>query len=112
MSDRGQVPRYIAELPGQVSQPPGTLPLRVTLINLSVSGCSLEGAGALKAKQDCEISFEWEGQQFRAEAAVTWKSSKGEAGLKFLYVDPSHQQLLRKVCANLRLQPLTHQPEE
>jgi hypothetical protein len=66
----------------------------------------------LNVKQECEIAFEWEGREFRAEAAVTWKSSKGEAGLKFLYVNLAHQELLRKVCANLRLQPLTPLPEE
>jgi c-di-GMP-binding flagellar brake protein YcgR len=106
MSERRQVPRYIAEFGGQVSQPPGAPPLSVALVNISISGCSLEGAGSLKARQECEITFEWEGQQFRAEATVTWKSSKGEAGLKFLYVDPAHQELLKKVCATLRLQPL------
>lgn len=112
MSDRRQVPRYIAEISSQVSQPPGAPPHSVTLVNLSISGCSLEGAGSLKAKQDCEITFEWEGRQFRAEATITWKSSKGEAGLKFLYVDPTHQELLKTICATLRLQPLTHREEE
>jgi len=112
MNDRRQVPRYVAELSAQVSQPLGTPPFRVTLVNLSISGCSLEGAGALQAKQECEIAFEWEDQEFRAEAAVTWKSTKGEAGLKFLFVSLAHQELLKKVCANLRLQPLIPLPEE
>jgi len=101
-----QVPRYVAELPCAVSQPPGASPLHTKLVNLSISGCCLEGADALQVKQECEIAFEWGGRQFRAEAAVTWKSSRGEAGLKFLYIDPSHQDLLRSVCANLRLQPI------
>ena len=112
MSDRRQVPRYIAEFQAQVSQPPGAPPQSVTLVNLSVSGCSLEGAGSLIAGQHCELTFEWEGQQFRAEATVTWKSSKGEAGLKFLYVSPTDQELLRRICATLRLQPLIHREEE
>ena len=112
MSDRRQVPRYIAEFHGQVAQPPGAPPHTVTLVNLSVSGCSLEGAGSLKPGQHCEITFEREGQQFRAEAAVTWKSSKGEAGMKFLYVSPADQEVLKKVCATLRLQPLIRRVEE
>lgn len=111
MSERRQVPRYIAEFGGQVSQPPGAPPQSTRLVNLSISGCSLEGAEGLKPGQHCEISFEREGQEFRAEAAVTWKSSKGEAGLKFLYVSPAHQELLKKICATLRLQPLVHREE-
>jgi hypothetical protein len=112
MSDRRQDPRYMAEFPGQISQPAGAPPRSVTLVNLSVSGCSLEGAGSLRASQHCEIAFEWEGQQFRAEAAVTWKSSKGEAGLKLLYVDPAHQELLKRICGTLRPQPVAHLAEE
>ena len=112
MSDRRQVPRYIAEFRAQASQPPGAPPQSVTLVNLSMSGCSLEGADSLKAGQHCEVSFEQEGHQFRAEAAVTWKSSEGEAGLRFLYISPADQEVLRKICATLRLQPLIHREEE
>ncbi len=81
-------------------------------MTLSVAGCCLEGVSPLKAGEDCEIAIEWEGQEFRAEASVTWKSSKGEAGVKFLYVDQINQELLRKICANLHLQPMAKVPEE
>ncbi len=112
MAERRQVPRYQAELKGRVSQPPGGPTLDATVVTLSVAGCCLEGASSLRAKEDCEIAIEWEGQEFRAEAAVTWRSSKGEVGLKFLYVDQVNQELLRKICANLRLQPMAKVPEE
>lgn len=112
MSDRRQVPRYIAEFHAQVSQPPGAPPQSVTLVNVSMSGCSLEGAASLIAGQYCEIAFEREGQQFRAEGTVTWKSSQGEVGLKFLYASPTDLEQLRRICATLRLQPLTHRAEE
>jgi len=111
MRERRQVPRYVAELHCEVSQPPGATPHHVKLVNLSVLGCSVEGADALQAKQDCEIAFEWGGHQFRAEATVTWKSSRGEAGLKFLSMDPAHQDVLRKLCANLRPLPLGRLPD-
>jgi len=112
MSDRRQVPRYIAEFHAQASQPPGAPPQSVTLVNLSVTGCSLENAGSLKAGQHCKLTFEQEGQEFCAEATITWKSSQGEAGLRFLYISPTDQELLRKICATLHLQPLTHQEDE
>ena len=112
MSDRRQVPRYIAEFHAQASQPPGAPPQSVTLVNLSMSGCSLEGAASLIAGQYCEIAFEQEGRQFRAEATVTWKSSQGEVGLKFLYASPTDLELLRKTCATLRLQPLAHREDQ
>ncbi|MBZ5564667.1 MAG: PilZ domain-containing protein [Acidobacteriia bacterium] len=112
MVERRQVPRYQAELKGQVSQPAGGPTIDATVVTLSVAGCCLEGAASLQAKQDCEIIIAWEGREFRAEASVTWKSSKGEAGLKFLYIDQVNQELLRKICANLRLQPMAKVPEE
>jgi hypothetical protein len=112
MSDRRQLPRYIAEFDAAVAQPPGAPPQSVTLVNLSMSGCSVEGGGSLMAGQHCEITFEREGQQFRAEATVTWKSSQGEVGMKFIYASPTDLELLRKICATLRLQPLVHREEE
>jgi hypothetical protein len=112
MSDRRQVPRYVAELPARLSQPPGGPVSNVTVVNLSINGCCVEGAALIKANRDCELTMEWEGKQFRAVAEVTWKSSKGEAGLKFLYVDQESQDLLRKICSNLRLQPLHRVPNE
>ena len=72
----------------------------------------MESTGPLKVKEDCEITIEWEGKEFHAEAEVSWKSSKGEVGLRFLYVDQTSQELLRKICANLRLQPPAKVPEE
>jgi hypothetical protein len=69
-------------------------------------GCSFAGSHHLKTKEDCEITFEWEGNCFRSQASVVWKSSQGETGLKFLDMDVASEQLLRRVCAQLRLQPL------
>ncbi len=86
--------------------------MKATVVTLSVAGCCLEGVASLQPKQDCEVIIAWEGQEFRGEAEVTWKSSTGEAGLKFLYVDQVNQELVRKICANLRLQPMAKVPEE
>ena len=105
MGERRQVPRYVTELPAQVAQPPGGPPLHVTVVSLSISGCSLEGSSPLKVNQEAELSFECEGAQFRTQAFVVWKSSVGEAGLRFLDMDAASEQLLRKFCAKLRLQP-------
>ncbi len=112
MRPRRQVPRYIAEMKAAVSQPPGGTAFNVTAVNLSVLGCCLEGAGLLKPSEPCELTFEWEGKQFHAQAEVTWKSSKGEAGLRFHELDPASKDLLRRICANLRLQPMAPLPPE
>jgi hypothetical protein len=112
MAERRQVPRYQAELKGRVAQPPGGAIVPVTVVTLSVAGCCLENAGSLKVKEECEITIDCEGKEFHAAAEVTWKSSKGEAGLRFIYVDQTSQELVRKICANLRLQPLAKLPEE
>jgi hypothetical protein len=112
MSERRQVPRYVAELPAQLSQPPGGAVYNVTVVNLSVMGCCVEGATSIKANQDCELTMEWEGKEFHAVGVATWKSGKAEAGMKFLYVDQESQSLLRKICSNLRLQPLSPLPKE
>lgn len=106
------MPRYLAELPAQVAQPSGGAPLRVTVVTLSISGCSLEGCYLLKTKEECELTFEWEGNCFRSQASVVWKSSQGEVGLRFLDMDAASEQILRKICANLRLQPLAAIPDD
>ena len=112
MSDRRQVPRYIAEFPGQVSQPPGALPRTVSVLNISVSGCSVGDAANLKAGQECEVVFQRKDLRFRAKAQVSWKNSQGEAGLRLLDVSPTQQEILRRICATLHLQPLVHREEE
>jgi hypothetical protein len=75
------------------------------VVILSISGCCLESSNRLKINQDAELTFEWEGTPFRAQATVKWQSSQGEAGLSFLDMDATSEQLLKKICANLRLQP-------
>jgi hypothetical protein len=109
---RRRVPRYISELNTAVSQPPGSASLKVTTTNLSVLGCCVEGVGPLKPDQICEVTIEWQGQRFRADAEIKWKSSKGEAGLNFLDLDQLNQTLLRKICSNLKLQPMATLPPE
>ena len=105
-SERRQVPRYVAELPAMVLRPGGGPAIQVMVASLSIQGCAVEGAGSLKPNEDVELQIEWEGSEFHADASVAWKSSKGEIGLRFLYIDQRNQDLLRKICSNLRMQPL------
>jgi len=112
MSERRTVPRYDADLPAKLTPTAGGAAIDVKVTNLSITGCSLEGAVSLKPNEDCELKIEWESLEFHAEASVAWKSSKGEAGLRFLYVDQQNQQTLRTICSNLRLQPLTTRSQD
>ena len=105
MGDRREVPRYIAEFHAQVIQPPDEAPLQVKVVSLSISGCSAAGARLMKLKQAAELAFEWEGTPFRAKISVVWKSHGGEVGIRFLDMDQESEELLRKICAKLRLQP-------
>jgi hypothetical protein len=110
--ERRQVPRYLAELEATLMLRPQGGIVKVKVANLSVTGCCVENAAGLNADQECELAIEWEGQRFRADSEVTWKSTKGEAGLRFLYIDQKSQDLLRSICSNLRLMPLVLRPED
>jgi hypothetical protein len=112
MAERRRVPRYQAELKARVLQASEGLGLPVKVTTLSVAGCCVRAAESLKAQQECVLAIEWEGKQLRVESMVTWKSSRGEAGLKFTYLDEANQELLRTICSTLHLQPLVHRPEE
>ncbi len=109
---RRSTPRYVANLPARVRPSSEAGELEAKVVNLSVMGCCLDGAGPLKGKQECEITIDWEGRRFQAGAMVTWKSSGGEAGLKFLEIDEESDRLLKTICSNLRLQPLATLPDE
>lgn len=101
-SRRG-VPRYLTELPGHLSNPAiGTT--GVTLVSLSVSGARLEGSALPDTGQDCELQTECEGKQLVLCGSVVWRTKEG-AGVKFASVDAEMDKLLRRTCANLRLQP-------
>ncbi len=113
MSERRTVPRYNADLPAKLAAPSiGNTEVTAKVTNLSITGCSLDGAGSLKASEDCHLRIDWQGLEFHAEASVVWKSSKGEVGLRFLYIDQKNQEVLRKICSNLRLQPLPPRPPD
>ena len=113
MQDRRQVPRYLFNGPAELSQSPGRPALKVALLRISIQGCFAEGPGIPPVGQKCEVSFEWEGKQFRNQAEVIWRKPNGEAGLRFLSLEQRNLETLRELCAGLRLEPLVpRRPEK
>ena len=101
---RRLVPRYHSGLRGHLSNPATGATTSVTLDILSVSGARLAGSALPDAGQTCELQTEWGGKQLVLRGSVVWKT-KERAGVKFSSVDEETRNLLRRTCANLRLQP-------
>jgi hypothetical protein len=110
--ERRRVPRYTAHLKGSLHLPGKGSTLPVLVEDLCVLGCLLEYAPSLQVQQECVLTVEWEGRQFRTPALVAWISQQGEVGLAFYNNDPVNQQLLREICGELRLKPLAPLPQD
>lgn len=108
---RRQLPRYIIELPGHLSNPATGATSSTTLVSLSLSGGCLEGPGLPGAGQTCELHTEWEGERLVLRGDVVWKA-KEQVGVKFSSLDEEMVKLLRRICANLRLEPRAPLPFE
>jgi hypothetical protein len=106
MSERRQVPRYIADISAVLTRHDTGAESEVAVEVLSVQGCCVKGAGIPEAGRKCRVAIRWQGQEIRAEAQVAWKNTKGLAGLRFLNMDQASSETLRELCATLRLQPL------
>lgn len=107
--ERRRVPRYVSELPTQLSNLTTGATSTVTLVILSVLGGCIEGSELPEPGQQCELIAEWEGKRLQIESEVVWKS-KEQVGIKFVFLGADAEQLLRQICANLRLQPLAPLP--
>jgi PilZ domain-containing protein len=101
---RRLVPRYVSELRGYLLSPATEATTSVTVVSLSVSGASLQGSPLPDTGQTCELATEWDGRQLVLRCNVVWKT-KEQAGVRFSSVDEETGKLLRRTCANLRLQP-------
>lgn len=104
---RRLVPRYVSELRGYLSNPTTGATINVTLVSLSISGASLHGSPLPDAGQTCELQTEWDGRQMMILCNVVWKT-KEQAGVRFSPLDEETGKLLRRTCANLRLEPPGH----
>lgn len=113
MSERRRVPRYMCELPARLSTVGTSEVPQVTVSRLAVGGCLIHGTGIPAPRTPCEFQLEWQGREIRAQAEVAWKNAaQNSAGIRFLSIDETSTASLRAICATLRLQPLTHMPEE
>ena len=106
---RRAVPRYASELRGHVSNAATGATSNVTLVDLSIAGGRLEGPGLPDAGQVRVLHSEREGRSFRLHCQFVWKRNQ-QAGVKFTLLDKGTEELLRSICANLRLLPRAPQP--
>ena len=86
--------------------------IAVVVEDLCVLGCLLEYAPSLKVPQECDLTGEWKGREFRTPAAVAWTSRQGQVGLSFHDTDAPSKELLRKICGELRMKPLVRMSED
>lgn len=112
MADRRQVPRYYYHGEAELAFPPDGPTLKIALNTLSVLGCRGECKDAPGTGRKCEVHLHWEGKEFQAEAEIMWKNGKNEVGLKFMTMDEAHLKMLRHLCSELQVQPLTAVPQE
>ena len=106
MPERRQVPRYLTETRGQLTQPGNPDVVSVTVVTISVQGCCVKGGGLPNIGSQCLLTIPWQGRQIRAHGKVAWKQPNGLAGLRFESVDQESADNLRGLCTTLRIQPL------
>jgi hypothetical protein len=95
----------VSELPAHFPHPATGATLSGTLINLSIAGGRFEGPVLPEAGQKCEFYTEWENKRVLLRGDVVWKH-KERVGVKFSPLDEGTENLLRRICSNLRLEPL------
>ena len=110
-SERRKVPRYVSDLPVQLSSAAASADSDVTLITLSVLGGCLEGTSLPEAEQPCELTTEWNGRPLKLFTKVIWKRGK-QIGFTFSGLTPEAEKALRQICSGLRLQPMAAPPPE
>jgi hypothetical protein len=111
-NERRRVPRYTAHLKASIALPEQRSMITVVVEDLCVLGCLLEYAPSLKPPQECELTVEWNGREFRTPATVAWTSHGGQVGLSFHDTDAPNHELLRKICSELRMKPLVRMAED
>jgi hypothetical protein len=112
MKDRREVPRYHFNGEAELVCSGDASPVKINLNTLSVRGCRGECRDVPADTRKCELRLHWEGKEFQAEGEIMWKNPNGEIGLKFMTMDEAHLKMLRNLCADLQVQPLTVVPQD
>jgi hypothetical protein len=112
IKERRRVPRYTAHLKASLRLPADNTTLAVVVEDVCVLGCLLEYAPSLQIQTECELTVEWKGREFRTPAVVVWNSPQGQAGLSFQRTETANQEMLRTICAELRMKPLVRLVDE
>jgi hypothetical protein len=112
MRERRSVPRYQYRSQGRLTHASGSPIIQVDFTTLSVRGCRVRGEAIPAVGQHCQVALQWEGLEFRGEAEVKWRKPDGDAGLAFTSIDETNLALIRRLCANLHLEPLAPPPPE
>ncbi len=103
---RRQLPRYVSALPAHIPNPATGATSSGTLITLSIAGGCIKGLELPEAGQKCELYTDWENKRVLLRGNVVWKR-KECVGVKFSPLDEETQNLLRRICSDLRLEPLS-----
>jgi len=107
MNERRRVPRYSAHVNASIKLLRENSSFAVVVEDLCILGCMLESCPALEIRQECEFAMDWKGREFLTAAAVAWKSEQGQVGLEFLNTTQEKLQMLRQICADFMVKPLT-----
>jgi hypothetical protein len=110
--ERRRVPRYVSQLRARLLDRATGANLPVRLTTLSVLGGCLEGSGLPAPGHQCEVDTEWEGKPLRMPTEIVWNNKGTQVGLRFASLDAETENLLRRVCSNLRIQPMAPPPPE
>lgn len=89
----------------------GGVGLKVLIPEISIHGCTLEGAVIPGGGRKCELYLEWRGAQIGLEGKVVWQDVQGRTGLRFLSVDKDTLKRLTELCEALRTQRPTAPPQ-
>ena len=101
---RRELPRYVSELPAHFPDPATGATSSGTLVNLSIAGGRFEGLGLPEAGQEFEFDAEWKNKRVLLRGDVVWKRNQ-RVGVKFSTLDEGTENLLRRICSDLRLEP-------
>ena len=105
MALRIPTPRYVFRGPAQLLQARGSITIDLTVLNISTQGCRVRGLGSVAVGEDCELTINWRGKEFRREVNVRWTNREGEGGLEFLSMDETGLTFLREFLPTLRVEP-------
>jgi hypothetical protein len=110
MQNRREVPRFLFEVIAKLSDRNSTNESIVSLTNIGLNGCHVDGCTGLKADETHTLTIGWRGSQIELEAVVVWAKRDGHAGLRFQKVSRQNWAVLQELTSTLLTQPVAWPP--